>query len=80
MKRTIFAFMAVLCGMALALEPVALRHIPFENDFGGAALVDDEGSVAGDIQLISGGMVGNCSEWTNPTDPSQGDNLQYLAR
>ena len=57
--------------------PVAIKHLPFENDFAGAELIDDESGVQGDIQLVSGGKVGGCSQWTNPTGQSQGDNLRY---
>ena len=55
-------------------RPVALAHISFEDeDFGGAEYIDDASDAAGDIQVVTGGALGNAGEFTNPS--AGGDSL-----
>ncbi|AQQ10254.1 hypothetical protein L21SP3_02082 [Sedimentisphaera cyanobacteriorum] len=77
MNRKLVSLLSfMVLSYALLASPVALQHISFDDNFGNAVYVDDEGGVAGAIDYVTGAPVGKGAEFTNPTEASQGDYLK----
>lgn len=74
-KKVFLILLLCMVTASFAAEPTALKHISFEDNFGGATYIDDANGDAGDIQCLAGGPVGKYADFTNPTTSGGGDNL-----
>lgn len=76
LKLRMSVLFVLLLSVCVWAVPAPVSYISFEdNSFGGATYIDDQGGVAGDIVIKSGGPVGNYGDFENPTDAATGDSL-----
>jgi hypothetical protein len=75
LKKAFLVFLICAVSFCFAGEPAAVGYISFEDNFGGAAYIDDQSGVAGDILCLSGGQVGKYGDFENPTETDTGDSL-----